>query len=285
MILKVTRGDVLNNRWIVQKKNRILANGRRIEKLAAEVAQKLGKLIADNGDYLIAVKEALDRATPPDKTAWQRWLKDHIQYSQVTARRYMRLARLRKKTFNVERFFVLDISCLYSVISLPDHMIEKLMPDSPLKDPRTGQVKPLVQMSAREAIRALRYLENGERDIRTTKSIKERLGAITSELRSIEADPDLPRAEWDAFQSDIFTQSKTRRSSDRKLKTLAEFQGKTWEEAALFLLNLMDNLANWIKMLKAQGKLKGTLKKALLDKHEIIRIALLKLPAWARRSK
>ena len=45
--------------------------------------------IADIGDELIATKEALDRATPRDKTAWLRWLKGHIHYDRKTATNYM----------------------------------------------------------------------------------------------------------------------------------------------------------------------------------------------------
>jgi hypothetical protein len=56
----------------------------------------LGGIIAAIGAELIAVKGALDKLS--DKTAWLRWLKEHVHYSAKTAQNYMSVARFSKKT-------------------------------------------------------------------------------------------------------------------------------------------------------------------------------------------
>ena len=50
----------------------------------------------------MAVKEALDLLS--DKTAWLRWLREHVHYSADTAQNYMRVARFAEKT-EALRFF------------------------------------------------------------------------------------------------------------------------------------------------------------------------------------
>jgi hypothetical protein len=66
----------------------------------------LGSIIAAIGAELIAVKEALDKLS--DKTAWLRWLKDHVHYSVDTAQNYMRVARFAEKNRSASVFFGLD---------------------------------------------------------------------------------------------------------------------------------------------------------------------------------
>jgi hypothetical protein len=41
----------------------------------------------------------------PEKTAWQRWLKDHVDYSIETTQNHMSVARLAKKNRKRLRFF------------------------------------------------------------------------------------------------------------------------------------------------------------------------------------
>jgi hypothetical protein len=149
--------DVLASPEIRGHTQRVLA----LQKRERQARQKLGQIAAEIGAELIATKEALDKTS--DKTAWQRWLKDHVHYSAETARRYMRVARFSKKTVNVDRFFELDLSVLYRLASLPDELIGTLTPDTLLADPRTGKQIPLKEMSARELDRALDALE-GRKD-------------------------------------------------------------------------------------------------------------------------
>ena len=133
---------------------------RRILQLREEERQtrvKLGRIIAEIGAELIAVKEALDKT--PEKTAWRRWLKDHVHYSVDTAQNYMSVARFAEKNGNVSVFFELDPSVLYRLASLPNEIAATLTPDTLLTDPRTGRQKALKDMSAREMDRALDALE------------------------------------------------------------------------------------------------------------------------------
>jgi len=62
-----------------------------------------GEIVAAIGAELIAVKAALDRLS--GKTAWQRWLKDHVHYSLETAQNECGTVRRKKrKRFRFFRF-------------------------------------------------------------------------------------------------------------------------------------------------------------------------------------
>ncbi len=102
--------DVLADPEIQRHTGRILAL-REEERLTRG---KLGGIIAAIGAELIAVKEALDRLS--DKTAWLRWLKDHVHDSADTAQRYMRVARFSQKNRNAAVFFDLDPSVVYAAL-------------------------------------------------------------------------------------------------------------------------------------------------------------------------
>ena len=84
--------DVLAEPEIQRHTERILA----LREEERQTRGKLGAIIAAIGAELIAVKEALDKLS--DKTAWLRWLKDHVHYSAKTAQNYMSVARFAKKT-------------------------------------------------------------------------------------------------------------------------------------------------------------------------------------------
>ena len=105
----------------------------------------------------MAVKEALDKFS--DKTAWLRWLKNHVHYSADTAQRYMRVARFGEKNRSAAVFFELDPTVLYRVAALPDEIAAALTPDTLLTDPRTGRQTALREMSTRTLDRALDALE------------------------------------------------------------------------------------------------------------------------------
>jgi len=132
------------------------ARTRRILALQGEerqARQKLGQVSAAIGAELIAVKEALDKT--PDKTAWLRWLKSHVHYTDRTARNYMDVARLAKNRKTFSDFSDLEPSVLYRIAALPDAIAATLTPDTLLTDPKTGKQRPLKDMSARELDRAL----------------------------------------------------------------------------------------------------------------------------------
>ena len=91
--------NVLADPEIRRHTQRILA----LQKRERQTRQKLGQIAAEIGAELIVAKEALDKT--PDKTAWLRWLKNHVHYSVKTARNYMSVARFAKKgkTFSLMR--------------------------------------------------------------------------------------------------------------------------------------------------------------------------------------
>jgi hypothetical protein len=148
-----TAADVLADPEIQRHTERILA----LREEERQTREKLGRIIAAIGAELIAVKEALDRRA--GKTAWMKWLKDHVHYSADTAENYMRVARWAEKFRNVSEFFALDPSALYRLAALPDPIAATLTPDALLTDPRTGRQTPLKAMSARALDRALDALE------------------------------------------------------------------------------------------------------------------------------
>jgi hypothetical protein len=145
--------DVLATTEIRGHTQRVLA----LQKRERQARQKLGQIVAEIGAELIAVKEALDKT--PDKTAWLRWLKEHVHYSAKTAERYMQVARFGTSFDNACAFFDLDPSVLYRLAALPDELVATLTPDTLLTDPRTGRQAPLREMTARELDRALDALE------------------------------------------------------------------------------------------------------------------------------
>lgn len=145
--------DVLADPEIQGHTHRILA----LQEDERQTREKLGNIIAAIGAELVAVKEALDRLS--DKTAWLRWLKDHVHYSAKTAQNYMNVARFAEKTKALSFFMELEPTVLYRLAALPDEMAAALTPDTLLTDPRTGRQVPLKELSTRSLDRALDALE------------------------------------------------------------------------------------------------------------------------------
>ena len=145
--------DLLGDPEIQRHTERILA----LQKEERQTRKEMGRIAAEIGAELIAAKEAIDKT--PDKTAWLRWLKDHVHYSVATAENYMRVGRFAKKFVSAYEFFELDPTVLYRVAALPDALAATLTPDTPLTDPRTGKATPLREMSTRSLDRALDALE------------------------------------------------------------------------------------------------------------------------------
>jgi hypothetical protein len=145
--------DVLTNPEIQRHTERILA----LQEEERQTREQLGRIVSEIGAELIAVKEALDKL--PGKTAWLRWLKNHVHYSAKTAQNYMSVARFAKKTKALSFFLALDRTVLYRIAALPDDIVATLTPDTLLTDPRTGRQTPLKEMSTRELDRALDALE------------------------------------------------------------------------------------------------------------------------------
>jgi hypothetical protein len=145
--------NVLADPEIQRHTERILA----LQAEERQSRQQLGRIVAEIGAELIAVKEALDKT--PDKTAWLRWLKAQVRYSVATAENYMRVACFTKKIANACDFFAMEPSILYRLAALPDDTAAKLTPDTLLTDPQTGRSAPLKTLSARSLDRALDALE------------------------------------------------------------------------------------------------------------------------------
>jgi len=148
-----TSTNVLADPAIQRRTQRLLA----LQKEERQTREQLGRIVAEIGAELIAVKDALDQTA--DKSAWLRWLKEHVHYSVATAENYMRVARFAKKIVNAYDFVDLDPTVLYRIAALPDEIAATLTPDALLTDPRTGRQTALSQMSARSLDRALDALE------------------------------------------------------------------------------------------------------------------------------
>ena len=145
--------NVLADPGIQRHTQRILA----LQKEERQTREQLGRIVAEIGAELLAAKEALDKLS--DKTAWLRWLKNHVHYSVATAENYMRVARFAEKFVSAYEFFDLDPTVLYRLAALPDEIAATLTPDTLLTDPRTGRQTALSQMSAGSLDRALDALE------------------------------------------------------------------------------------------------------------------------------
>ena len=137
---KVLSAEFAKQRFLVDNVERWKASG----KLSAELADEL---TADNRKQLEAhfgfdkpfhkryvkwlitdrLGMRMESYKFPDKTAWQRWLRNNVHYSLATAERYMRVARFAKNIVNVDDFFDLDPSVLYRVAALPDDCREAFM--------------------------------------------------------------------------------------------------------------------------------------------------------------
>jgi hypothetical protein len=150
---KSTLTNVLGDPEIQRHTRRILA----LQKEEQQAREQVGRIVVEIGTELIAVKEALDKTT--EKTAWLRWLKEHVHYSVKTAQNYMSVARWAKKTKAFSFFSGLEPTVLYRLAALPEELVATLTPDTLLTDPRTGRQTALSQMSARSLDRALDALE------------------------------------------------------------------------------------------------------------------------------
>ena len=129
--------DALANPEIQRHAERILA----LREEERRTRGKLGSIIAAIGAELIAVKEALDRLS--DRTAWLRWLKEHVHYSAKTAQNYMSVARFAERTKALSFFLAMEPTVLYRLTALPDEITATLTPDTLLTDPQTGRQTPL----------------------------------------------------------------------------------------------------------------------------------------------
>lgn len=146
--------DVLDTPEIRRHTQRVLA----LKDQQGKAEQAIGRIVAGIGDELIATKIALDRT--PDKTAWLRWLSQHVKLGAQSAENYMRVSRLRKKFqtgFGI--FSRLPLGALYVIAGLADRLVRRLVKDPRLPDPRTGQLKPIEDMDERTLKKALQLFK------------------------------------------------------------------------------------------------------------------------------
>jgi len=242
---KATPMNLLADPEIQRHTRRILA----LQEEERQTREELGRIVAEIGAELIAAKQALDKT--PDKTAWQRWLKDHVHYSAETAQNYMSVARFAKKTETFPVFLGLEPSVLYRLAALPDELAATLTPDTLLTDPGTGRKAALKEMSARSLDRALDALEG----------------------KAVPKKPKQPRA---------FVPSAQRLGTTAGRSVGVAVTGATREEfaadAQLVMGTLSDQLA---EIRKLKGTLTGNSKERVLESIERLRRIVLKWPAWA----
>ncbi|MBI3551552.1 MAG: hypothetical protein HY077_03475 [Elusimicrobia bacterium] len=130
-------------------------------------------VVAAIGDELIATKAALDRTS--DKTAWMRWLTDHIDVQRSAAENYMRVARLRKNYQAFGIFARVPSSALYVIAELSDPLLQKLAADPRLPSPKTGAPTRIDQMSARDLLVALEILRGRKKQPKLPKGSRDQL--------------------------------------------------------------------------------------------------------------
>jgi hypothetical protein len=185
--------DVLDTPEIQRHTRRVLA----LKEKERGAQARLADVVADIGDELAATKAALDRSA--DKTAWLRWLRDHVQFVAQSAENYMRVSGLRGKFKSAfEKFARLGPTALYLIAALPDALIQKLAADPRLPSPETGALTPLDQMSSRDLMRALEILRGrrkgtkpakpaaGTRDVRAREAI-DRGRALLADIQAVNA--------------------------------------------------------------------------------------------------
>jgi hypothetical protein len=172
--------DVLDTPEIRRHTRRLLA----LKEKERGAQARLADIVADIGDELVATKAALDRTA--DKTAWLRWLRDHVQFVVQSADNYMRVSRLRKKIPSAfQKFARLSPTALYLIAALPEALIAKLAADPRLPSPETGELTPLDKMSSRDLTLALEMLRGGRKGGKPAKSAMPAQG--TRDVRAREA--------------------------------------------------------------------------------------------------
>ncbi len=188
-----TARDVLDTPEVQRRTRRVLA----LKEKERGAQARLADIVADIGDELAATKAALDRTA--DKTAWLRWLKDHVQFVVQSADNYMRVSGLRKKLPSAfKKFARLGSTALYLIAALPDALIAKLAADPRLPSPETGELTPLDKMSSRDLTLALEILRgrrkgakpakpaSGTRDVRAREAI-DRGRALLADIQAVNA--------------------------------------------------------------------------------------------------
>jgi hypothetical protein len=183
--------DVLDTPAIRLHTRRLLA----LKEKERTAQARLADVVADIGDELVATKAALDRTS--DKTAWLRWLRDHVQFVAKSAQNYMRVSRLRKINESAfAKFARLCPTALYLIAALPDALIAKLAADPRLPSPETGELTPLDKMSSRDLTLALEILRGrrkgakpakpaeGTRDVRAREAI-DRGRALLADIQAV----------------------------------------------------------------------------------------------------
>jgi hypothetical protein len=185
--------DVLDTPEIRRHTRRLLA----LKEKERGAQARLADIVADIGDELAATKAALDRTA--DKTAWLRWLRDHVQFVAKSAQNYMRVSLLRKINESAfAKFGRLGPTALYLIAELPDALIAKLAADPRLPSPETGELTPLDKMSSRDLTLALEILRgrrkgakpakpaSGTRDVRAREAI-DRGRALLADIQAVNA--------------------------------------------------------------------------------------------------
>lgn len=269
--------DVLDSLLVIRHTKIILGAKKEEERIKEKAGRELTRVAVKIGKSLIAVKEFLDTTT--DKEAWLRWLRSHIQYSRHTAERYMRLARFAAKKSSAALFTSTKLSSLYHISSRPDEIVGKLAPDTFLTDPKTGKQKPLMEMSERALDRALDALE-GRYGILTPKAMLQRLEAIDQKVEEISTQSQkLPATKWENFKREI-AEKLGLGSTDGKITA------KTKEEFAEQFNRKLQALTQEARRIdRFDGRLGSSSKEKNLSDHEVLRVVLLKWPAWAKAKK
>ena len=162
---KVKVTDVLTDPEMRSHTERILA----LQKEERQTREELGRIIAAIGAELIAAKKALDKTS--DKTAWRRWLKEHVHYSADTAQNYMRVARFTEKTEALRFFSVWIPPCCTAWPRCPT----RSPPLAFAREPRVSTRGGMAEATTPEPVRRSRGAGGWHQGLRRSSSQKPRL--------------------------------------------------------------------------------------------------------------
>ena len=154
---------------------------RDIESITAEIIrlkQDAGNAILGIGQRLIEAKEMLPHG------AWLPWLEDRVEFSERTARNFMRLAR---EWTNRQALADLGAAKALTLLALPPEERETFMAENHMVD---GEEKTVIDMTSRELEKAIRERDEARQAAEAAqadaRSAEESRAKMEADMRALE---------------------------------------------------------------------------------------------------
>lgn len=163
-------GEVLRSQ--LQNQTTVPA-ARDIETITGEIIEAKrvgGEAIITIGQRLIEAKEVLPHG------AWLPWLTERVEYSERTARNFMRIAR---EWTNRQALADLGAAKALALLALPPEEREKFMEENHVVD---GEEKNVIDMTSRELERAIRERDEARKALETAKADMETAEASRAKM-------------------------------------------------------------------------------------------------------